>query len=172
MEKSHRNTLARIKLLMGATFNETNRPTLYPDCQSDSTVRQWCKRAICRRIRGTFKAHEEVVKELDRAAAIINSDTGVSVSVSPGISVRRRVRGVLQYAVMQPFSVEIYRIIEGSGTLVTGELLNLPVANSIGDDTVRIEGGTARQIKAGDMLVLQPGTPTGLARSMASRSPI
>ena len=70
------------------------------------------------------------------------------------------------------FSVEIYRIIEGSGTLVTGELLNLPVANSIGDDTVRIEGGTARQIKAGDMLVLQPGTPTGLARSMASRSPI
>ena len=30
--------------------------------------------------------------------------------------------GILQYAVMHPFSAEIYRIIEGRGTLVTGEL--------------------------------------------------
>ena len=75
--------------------------------------------------------------------------------------------GVLQYAVMHPFSVEIYRIFEGSGTLVTGGLLNLPLANPIGDDIVHtehgIEGGTARQVKAGDVLVLQPGTPPPLA---------
>ena len=62
-----------------------------------------------------------------------------------------------------PFSVEIYRIIEGSGTLVTGELLNLPPANPIGDGSVRtehgIDHGAARQVKAGDVLVLQPGTP-------------
>ena len=44
--------------------------------------------------------------------------------------------GVLQYAVMHPFSVEIYRIIEGSGTLVTGGLLNLPLANPIDGDVV------------------------------------
>ena len=71
--------------------------------------------------------------------------------------------GVPQYAVMHPFSVEIYRIIEGRGTLVTGELLNLLLANPIGDDIVLIahgiEGGTARQVKAGDVLVMQPGTP-------------
>ena len=76
---------------------------------------------------------------------------------------RRRVGGVLQYAIMLPFSVEIYRIIELSGALVTSELLNLPFANPIGDDIVRtehvIEVGTARQVKAGDVLVLQPGTP-------------
>ena len=64
---------------------------------------------------------------------------------------------------MHPFSVEIYRIFKGSGTLVTGELLNLPPANPIGDDSVRtehgIEDGTARQVNAGDVLVLQPGTP-------------
>ena len=83
-----------------------------------------------------FKAHEEVTTEPDRAAAIINSAAGVSVSISPGNSVRRRMSGVLQYAVMHPFSVEIYRIIEGSGTLVTGGLLNLPLANPIDGDVV------------------------------------
>jgi hypothetical protein len=31
---------------------------------------------------------------------------------------------------MHPYSVEIYRILEGSGTLVTGGLLNLPLAAS------------------------------------------
>ena len=66
--------------------------------------------------------------------------------------------GVIQYAVMHPFSAEIYRIIEGRGTLVTGELLNLLLANPIGDDIVLIahgiEGSTARQVRAGDVLVL------------------
>ena len=71
--------------------------------------------------------------------------------------------GVFQYAVMHPFGVEIYRIFKGSGTLVTSELLNLPPANPIGDDGARteqgIEDGTARQVKAGDVRVSQPGTP-------------
>ncbi len=57
--------------------------------------------------------------------------------------------GVLQYAVMLPFSVEIYRIIGRSGTLVTGGLLNLPLDDPIGGDIVRaehgIEGGMAKQ---------------------------
>ena len=48
---------------------------------------------------------------------------------------------------------------------MTGGLLNLPLADPIGDDIVRaehgIEGGTAKQVKAGDLLVLQPGTLTG-----------
>ena len=77
---------------------------------------------------------------------------------------------------MHPFSVEIYRIIEGSGTLVTGGLLNLPLADPIGDNIVRtehgIEGGTVRQVEAGDVLFYNPVLPTGLARLMASRSPI
>ena len=84
--------------------------------------------------------------------------------------------GVPQHAVLHPFSVEIYRKTEGSGTLVTGGLLNLPLADPIGDDIVHtehgIKGGTARQVKSGDVLVLQPGTHTGSARSMASRSPL
>ncbi len=110
-----------------------------------------------------YKSHAEVLAELDEAARNSTSPAGVSVTISPGISVRRRMSGVLQYAVMHPYSVEIYRILEGSGTLVTGGLLKLPLADSISDDIVRtqngIEGGLARQIKAGDVLVIQPGTP-------------
>ena len=71
--------------------------------------------------------------------------------------------GVPQYSVMHPYSVEIYRILEGSGTLVTGGLLIPPLADQTSDDLMRtlhgIEGGLARQVREGDILVLQPGTP-------------
>jgi mannose-6-phosphate isomerase-like protein (cupin superfamily) len=110
-----------------------------------------------------YKTDQEIMAELDEAARNSTSAAGVSVTVSPGISIRRRMSGVLQYAVMHPYSVEIYRIVEGSGTLVTGGLLVLPLADSPSEDVVRtqhgIEGGLARQVKAGDVLVLQPGTP-------------
>lgn len=110
-----------------------------------------------------YITNDEVLRQLDEAARNSTSAAGVSVTVSPGISVRRRMSGVTQYAVLHPFSVEIYRILEGSGTLVTGGLLNEPLAEGIGDDIMRtqhgIEGGLARQVKAGDVLVLQPGTP-------------
>ena len=110
-----------------------------------------------------YKSNAEIMSELEAAARNSSSAAGVSVTVSPGISVRRRMSGVLQYAVMHPYSVEIYRILEGSGTLVTGGVLNLPLADPVGDNILRtehgIEGGLARQVRAGDVLVLQPGTP-------------
>ena len=68
-----------------------------------------------------------------------------------------------QYAVVHPYSVEIYRILEGSGTLVTGGRLNLPLAESTDPNLIRtqngVTGGLARHVSAGDVLVLQPGTP-------------
>ncbi|MDA0927106.1 MAG: hypothetical protein O2861_03395 [Proteobacteria bacterium] len=110
-----------------------------------------------------YMSDAEIMRSLDEAARNSTSAAGVSVTVSPGISVRRRMSGVLQYAVLHPYSVEIYRILEGSGTLVTGGILNLPLADSPSDDVVRtehgVEGGLARQVKAGDVLVLHPGTP-------------
>lgn len=110
-----------------------------------------------------YMTEAEIIAQLDEAARNSTSAAGVSVTVSPGISVRRRMSGVLQYAVLHPYSVEIYRILQGSGTLVTGGLLNLPLAESTSDDIMRtrngVEGGLAREVKAGDVLVLQPGTP-------------
>jgi mannose-6-phosphate isomerase-like protein (cupin superfamily) len=104
-----------------------------------------------------------VEAELQRVAAASASAAGWAVRVSPGITVRRRSSDVLQYAVMHPFSVEIYHIMAGSGTLVTGGTLTLPLASSTGPNIIRTEngisGGLARQVKPGDILVLQPGTP-------------
>ena len=76
---------------------------------------------------------------------------------------RRRSSAVAQYAIYHPFSTEIYRILEGSGTLVTGGRLELPLAESNNPGVIRsekgIKGGLARTVSAGDILVLQPGTP-------------
>ncbi|MDA1371675.1 MAG: cupin domain-containing protein [Proteobacteria bacterium] len=110
-----------------------------------------------------YKPAAEIMQELNRAAASGTSAAGQSVTVSPGISVRRRSSSVEQYAVLHPYSVEIYRILEGSGRLVTGGKLILPLAESPSPDVIRtgngIEGGLARRVSAGDILVLQPGTP-------------
>ncbi len=110
-----------------------------------------------------FKSGAEIEAELDRAAASSASAGGWSVTVSPGVSVRRRSSAVEQYAIIHPWSMEIYRILEGSGTFVTGGKLVLPLADSPDPNIVRtqhgIVGGLARQVRAGDVLVLQPGTP-------------
>ena len=110
-----------------------------------------------------YKAGSAIRAELDQAAAASASAGGWSVSVSPGVSVRRRSSSVAQYAIIHPFSVEIYRILEGSGTLVTGGLLERPLVESSSPNLIRSEhgitGGLARQVSEGDILVLQPGTP-------------
>ena len=110
-----------------------------------------------------FKSGSEILQELDQAAASSASAGGWSVTVSPGVSIRRRSSSVLQYAIIHPWSVEIYRILEGSGTFVTGGKLILPLAPSNDPNIVRtehgVEGGLAREVQEGDVLVLQPGTP-------------
>ena len=110
-----------------------------------------------------YKPGADVISELENAAASSASAGGWSVSISPGVTVRRRSSSVGQYAVMHPWSIEVYRILEGSGTLVTGGLLVLPLAESNNPNIIRsqngIDGGLARQVSAGDILVLQPGTP-------------
>ena len=110
-----------------------------------------------------FLFAEEIEKQLDAATSASASAGGWSVSISPGVSVRRRSSAVKQFAIFHPWSMEIYRILEGSGEFVTGGKLVLPLADSPSADIVRsehgIEGGLVREVKAGDVLVLQPGTP-------------
>jgi len=110
-----------------------------------------------------YKPSADIMAELDAAESASASAGGWGVTVSPGVTVRRRSSAVVQYAIYHPFSTEIYRILEGSGTLVTGGRLELPLAASNNPDIVRtekgVEGGLARRVSAGDVLVLQPGTP-------------
>jgi len=110
-----------------------------------------------------YKPGTEIMIELDQAAVSSASAGGWSVSVSPGVSVRRRSSAVAQFAIIHPYSVEIYRILAGSGTFVTGGVLELPLAASTNPNLIRsehgIRDGLARQVHEGDILVLQPGTP-------------
>ena len=110
-----------------------------------------------------YKPSAEIMAELDEAESASASAGGWGVTISPGVTVRRRSSSVEQYAIYHPYSTEIYRILEGSGTLVTGGRLELPLAASNNPNIIRrekgIEGGLARTVRAGDVLVLQPGTP-------------
>ena len=110
-----------------------------------------------------YKPSADIMAELDQAESASASAGGWAATVSPGVTVRRRSSTVAQYAIYHPFSTEIYRILEGSGTLVTGGRLELPLAESNNPNIIRsekgIEGGLARSVSAGDVLVLQPGTP-------------
>ena len=49
---------------------------------------------------------------------------------------------------------EIYNIVSGSGTFITGGAFA-----SASDRTAGIKGGVSRHIQAGDFVVLPPGTP-------------
>ena len=65
-----------------------------------------------------YKSAEEIDAVLNQVQGA--GAEGAAVTVSPGVSVRKRMSGVKQYAIVHPWSMEIYRILEGSGTFVTG----------------------------------------------------
>ena len=67
-----------------------------------------------------YMSAADIGKGLSTAVAA-DAAAGAAVTISPGIAVRRRRgAGEPQYAIIHPFSTEIYYIIEGTGTLVTG----------------------------------------------------
>ena len=96
------------------------------------------------------------------AAVAADPAAGAAVTISPGIAVRKRGGGEPQYAVVHPFSTEIYYVVAGSGTLVTGGALQIPLAPSTDPDVIRskaITNGVIRKVATGDVIVVPPGTP-------------
>ena len=110
----------------------------------------------------SYLSAAEISKGLSTAVAA-DAAAGAAVTISPGISVRRRSgAGEPQYAIIHPFSTEIYYVVEGTGTLVTGGALVLPLAPSADPDVVRskaIKDGMTREVAKGDVIVVPPGTP-------------
>ena len=108
-----------------------------------------------------YMSAADISKGLSTAVAA-DAAAGAAVTISPGIAVRRRSgAGEPQYAIIHPFSTEIYYIIEGSGALVTGGTLEMPLAPSTDPDVVRskaIRGGVTRNVAKGDVIVVPPGT--------------
>ncbi|HLG98450.1 MAG TPA: hypothetical protein VKX49_19185 [Bryobacteraceae bacterium] len=104
----------------------------------------------------------------------IATPTGGAVEVGKGVHcvVRRRVSGP-QYAITHTRDLEYLIITKGSGTLVTGGTLVPPTIdsdiypNSNPNATIRsasgVNGGLARKIGVGDVIVSPPGTPHWLS---------
>jgi mannose-6-phosphate isomerase-like protein (cupin superfamily) len=103
-----------------------------------------------------------ISKGLSTAVAT-DAAAGAAVTIVPGIVVRRRTgAGEPQYAIVHPFSTEVYYIIEGSGSLVTGGALDPPAPPPADPDIVRsraIRNGVTRTVAKGDVIVVPPGTP-------------
>jgi len=71
----------------------------------------------------------------------------------PNMLIRRRSASEPNHASMHPDVTEIYYIVEGSGTFMTGGTLLDPENRAAG-----IKGGVARDVARGDFIVLPPGT--------------
>jgi mannose-6-phosphate isomerase-like protein (cupin superfamily) len=106
---------------------------------------------------GIVKTESEIKSELDRSMSKLGIVAGQVTSVvetgSGLIVVRRRQEGPNNASVHDDLT-EIYNVVSGSGTFVTGGTIADPR-----DRTAGITGGVARHIKAGDFVVLPPGTP-------------
>ena len=110
----------------------------------------------------SYMSAADISKSLSTAVAS-DAAAGAAVTISPGIAVRRRSgAGEPQYAIIHPFSTEIYYIIDGAGSLVTGGALEPPAPPPADPDIVRsrtIKGGATRRVAKGDVIVVPPGTP-------------
>lgn len=83
-------------------------------------------------------------------------------------AVHRAAKGV-NYAIIHDALTEVYHVLSGSGTLVTGGTVTKPERFPADSKTVKelagpswrgasIEGGTSRKIKAGDLVIIPAGT--------------
>lgn len=109
---------------------------------------------------GTYKSAAQIAAELDKAGAVAR--TGAASTVADGIVVRRRnASDEPQFAIIHPLSIEVYHIVEGRATLVTGGTLVLPLTDSAPDlvRSTAIRDGESRTVGKGDVIVLPPGTP-------------
>ena len=108
----------------------------------------------------TYKSGAQISAELDKAGAVAR--TGAASTVAEGIVVRRRnASDEPQFAIIHPLSIEVYQVVEGSATLVTGGTLVLPLVDSAPDlvRSLSIKDGESRRVAKGDVVVIPPGTP-------------
>ena len=130
----------------------------------------------CKGCPATYIATEELQAYVKRAVAnslidqqVRSIDIGKS-GVAVGVVYRGRLTEPAPSSVAEHDQVsEVYHIIEGTATLVTGPELvgaerrpatneNVRVLNGPGSNAASIRGGVSHQLKAGDVLVVPAGT--------------
>jgi mannose-6-phosphate isomerase-like protein (cupin superfamily) len=106
---------------------------------------------------GIVKDKSQISSDLDKSMSALGIVAGQVTSVvetkAGQIVVRRRQDGPNNASVHDDVT-EIYNIVSGSGTFVTGGAIKNPQ-----DRTAGISGGVSRHVEAGDFVVLPPGTP-------------
>ena len=106
---------------------------------------------------GTVKTQSQIKTDLDHSTSPLGIVAGQATTVvetgAGQIVVRRRQDGPNNASVHEDVT-EIYNIVAGSGTFVTGGTIANPKERTAG-----ISGGVERHVVAGDFVVLPPGTP-------------
>lgn len=106
---------------------------------------------------GIYKPWEQILSELDQSESPLGIVAGQSTEVVTAgggrILIRRRQDGP-NNASIHDDATETYQIIAGSGTFITGGTIPDPDNRTAG-----ISGGVAHQVKAGDYVIIPPGTP-------------
>jgi mannose-6-phosphate isomerase-like protein (cupin superfamily) len=106
---------------------------------------------------GVVKTDSQIKSDLEKSTSPLGIVAGQATTVvetgSGQIVVRRRQDGPNNASVHDDVT-EIYNIVSGSGTFVTGGAM--PNAN---ERTKGVSGGVSRHLQAGDFVVLPPGTP-------------
>ena len=106
---------------------------------------------------GVFKPTAQISAELESSTPelgiVAGQRTQVVAAHGGRIVIRRRQAGPNNASVHDDVT-EVYQIISGAGTFVTGGTLPDPENRTAG-----ITGGVAQQVQAGDFVILPPGTP-------------
>jgi mannose-6-phosphate isomerase-like protein (cupin superfamily) len=107
---------------------------------------------------GKYISAEQWQRELDASKPALGIVAGQTATIAPNVVVRRRQAGPNNASVHTAGGdkqdvTEIYQILEGSGTYVTGG--TMPEANN---RTAGIKDGKAQKVGAGDFIIIPPGT--------------
>ena len=107
----------------------------------------------------TYKSAAQIAAELEKSVSPLGIVAGQAVTIAPGMVLRRRLPGPNNASVHSAETdkqdvTEIYEIVDGTGTFVTGGAIANPQ-----DRTAGIKGGESRRVSKGDFIVIPAGTP-------------
>ena len=107
----------------------------------------------------TYKSAAQIAAELDKTPSAVGAVGGQAVTIAPGMVLRRRMAGPNNASVHTAEGdkqdvTEVYEIVDGAGTFVTGGSILNPSERTAG-----IKGGESRRVSKGDFIVIPAGTP-------------
>lgn len=107
----------------------------------------------------TYKSAAQIAAELDKTPSAVGAVGGRAVTIVPGMVLRRRMAGPNNASVHTAEGdkqdvTEVYEIVDGAGTFVTGGSILNPAERTAG-----IKGGESRRVSKGDFIIIPAGTP-------------